>query len=293
VHARPPVDLDATWQKWLGSIQVRQFSESKFFIVAQLTNPSLPVNNLERIEKLIHAFHCGLLLQGYAYCSGGLEVCGNTDHGHLHVGPIGPVFPHHPVQNRELHAPKRDALQRAYRLADSLIGLYKSPRRFMRLRQSFDAWMRGIQEAIPGYRLHQFVRAAEGLTKPRRGRISKDFEDRCQLFIGRGARNRKALRQLYDLRSCFEHIKPWRAELRKVRRLDVAESLLFRTLQAELVASWAFCRILQSQTLLRNFASDNSIERFWAMPEAEKRKAWGKPLPFTAEAARSYIWLYE
>ncbi len=183
--------------------------------------------------------------------------------------------------------------QRAYRLADSLIGLYKSPRRFMKLRRSFDAWMRGIQEAIPGYRLHQFVRAAEGLTKPRRGRISNDFEDRCQLFIGRGVRNKAALRQLYDLRSCFEHIKPWRSELRKVRRLDVAESLLFRTLQAELVASWAFCRILQSQTLLRNFASDNSIEQFWAMPEPEKKKAWGKPAPFTAEAASSYIWLYE
>jgi|SRR5882724_1866312 len=243
LYGHPPVDLNAAWQKWLGTIQSGQFNKNGFFIVAQLQNPTHPINNLGRVQNLIHTFHCGLLLQGYAYCSGGLEVCGNTDRGHLHVGPIGPVFPHHSVQNRELHGPKKDDLLKAYRLAQSLLGLYEYPRRFMRLRRSFDAWMRGIQEAVPGYRLHQFVRAAEGLTKPGRGRIAKDFEERCQLFIGRGVRNQAILRQLYDLRSCFEHIKPWRAELSKVRTLDVGESLLLRTLQAELVASSTFCRI--------------------------------------------------
>src|SRR5437868_9641793 len=84
VHPSAPVNLDSTWENWLGSIQAGQFRNSEFVIVAQLENPILPVNHRERVERVVDAFHCALLLLGFGYCSGGLEVGGNTDNGHLH-----------------------------------------------------------------------------------------------------------------------------------------------------------------------------------------------------------------
>jgi hypothetical protein len=290
LYGRPPLELDATWQRWLGSIQTNQFNQSKFFIVAMLRNPAVPINSLERIQEIIHSYHSGLLLHGYAYCSGGLEVLGNVGNpGSLHIGPVGPVFPHVPIANRALHSPSIDLLKEAHKTAESLLALYKYPLRFMRLRRSFDAWMRGIQETVPGYRLHNFVRAAEGLANPRRGKATADFVDHCQLFSGRGRRNAALLEQLYDLRSCMEHVKQWRSELRRVRGLNVRDSLLFRTLQAELLASAAFVRILGSRRLLRHFAAQATIGRFWTMPESDRAKLWGKPISLSREAERLYI----
>lgn len=286
------MDLDATWQHWLGSIQSKEFSESRFVIVAQIEDTRLGENNHERIERLIHAFHCGLLLQGFAYCSGGLEVGGNTDVG-LHLGPIGPVFPHVAIAHRHLHSPAEDQLREAYKIAKSIIKVFGYPRRFMRLRRSFRAWTRGIREGeITGDRLHNFVRTVEGLTQPPRRGLTSSFVIRSQLFIGHSLRNAALLRQLYNLRSCMEHVQLWRSDLKIVRGLDVKESFLFRALQAELVASSALLRIFGSAELLPHFGTEATIRRFWSLPDRDREKLWGKPLSLNREANRLYIRLY-
>lgn len=102
VHPHPPVDLDDTWTKWLGTIQADSFGRSKLVIVAQFTNPLVFASDaLPRVQTLLQVLHNGLLLQGFGYCSGGLEVCGNTDYG-LHIGPLGPVFPHAAAEPKAL-----------------------------------------------------------------------------------------------------------------------------------------------------------------------------------------------
>ena len=289
LHPRPPVDLDETWQEWLGTLQGDSFSKSRLVIVAQLPNStSMHGDNLRGVETQLQTLHCGLLLQGYGYCSGGLEVYGNTNYS-LHLGPLGPVFPHAAVQNRKHSAPTIDKLEEAYRIAQSLQVIYDHPRRFLRLRRSFDAWYRGIREGeIVGYRLHNFVRAVEGLTQPPRFGLTNSFVERAQMIIGRNQRNASLLRQLYNLRSCFEHIKRWRPELRRLPKLNVTESLLYRTLQAELLASAAFITILTSTAMLHHFRSDATISRFWALGESDRRKQWGRPFPLQQEARRLY-----
>lgn len=132
------------------------------------------------------------------------------------------------------------------------------------------------------------MRAVEGLTQPPRYKMTASFVSRSQLFIGDSKRNEALLRQLYTLRSCMEHVQLWRHELKKVRGLNAEQSLLFRALQAELLASAVLMGILRSPPLLRHFRTEKTIAPFWALPDADRRKLWGKPFALDREAKLLY-----
>jgi hypothetical protein len=75
ISSRPPVQLDATWEKWLGTIQAHKFRESGLVITGQRV-----LNRIEddesrmrnQLNQKVHLFHFCLLLQGCAFGSGGI-----------------------------------------------------------------------------------------------------------------------------------------------------------------------------------------------------------------------------
>src|SRR5689334_12714611 len=65
VRNTPPIELDTTWQKWLGEIQARQFSNSEFIIVVssklgRFANEEGVIR--EATEKRAQLIHLCLLL---------------------------------------------------------------------------------------------------------------------------------------------------------------------------------------------------------------------------------------
>jgi hypothetical protein len=279
--------LDDVWRGWLGSIQVQRFRDSNFVIVAIHGN-EVGQNNLATTEQEVLAFQYALLLNGRGYCSGGVQVSGNTQH-ELHVGPISSVLAHPQIRGRRMLRTDRDLLLRTAELAMPLLALYRHPVRFMRIRRGLASWARGIQEINPEPRLHHFVRAIEALTRQGRSGLTRSFCLRAQLFIGEGKRSYARLKQLYDLRSCIEHVKWWRSEIYRVRGLNVHDTLLYRALEAELVASFAYLVILSSHELQRWFSTERTIAKFWELPEADQRRIWGNPIDMTGEANRLFL----
>ena len=277
VYPAPPVELDDVWTRWLGTIQADAFQRSAFFIVGQWPGGAV-MQDHEIIETAVTCAHRALLLQGRAYCAGGLLVSGNTGHG-LHVGPISTYFSHPSINlRRRIRTPTIEDFANAGTVAETLTSLYSYQRRFMRIRRGFHAWYSGIRESLPGFRLHFFIRAIEALTQAPRNQLGQSFRTRSQLFIGSGQRNEALLRQLYAMRSCIEHTKWWRSEINCVHGLNVEDSLSFRALQAEIIASAAYLKILSSPELLRHFATEQTIRRFWALGSGDRERLWGIPL---------------
>lgn len=147
VHPHPPVELDDVWYRWLGSIQAEKFRTSNFVIVAIRRN-ELGCQNLDSVEQEVLAYQYALLLEGYGYCDGGVQVCGNTHHD-LHVGPVSTVLRHQAVRGRRLLHPTKEVLVKAAQVSASLLTLYRYPVRFLRLRRGLAWWVRGIQEPNP------------------------------------------------------------------------------------------------------------------------------------------------
>jgi hypothetical protein len=86
------------------------------------------------------------------------------------------------------------------------------------------------------------------------------------------------LKQLYDLRSCIEHVKLWRHELSGPRGFSVDDAFLFRTLQAEILASHIYLRTLENPRLLSRMGTYQTIDRFWETPLADLRAQHGGDL---------------
>jgi len=285
VYPDPPVELDDVWTRWLGTIQAGTLQRSAFFIVGQWPGGAA-MQDSETGTVAVECAHRALLLQGFAYCSGGLLISGNTEHG-LHVGPISTYLGHPSISLRRMRTPTNEDFAMAGTVAHAITSLYSYKYRFMRIRRGFYAWFNGVRESSPGFRLHFFIRAIEALTQAPRGQLGLSFRTRSQLFIGGGLRNQALLRQLYDLRSCMEHTKWWRSEINCVHGLNVEESLSFRALQAEMIASAAYLRILSSPVLLNRFATERTIRSFWALGGNDREKLWGEPFNVRAAASQA------
>jgi hypothetical protein len=87
--------------------------------------------------------------------------------------------------------------------------------------------------------------------------------DRGQELIGASPKNGKLLRQIYDLRSCVEHVKDFRRELRKPRGVARDQAFAFWSLCAELLAGEVYKKILVSSDLRDRFQSEQRSQGFW------------------------------
>jgi hypothetical protein len=110
-----------------------------------------------------------------------------------------------------------------------------------------------------------------------------------KLHIGDGHRNGSTLRQLYALRSCIEHVKLWKDELRKPKGFSSESAFLFRTLQAEVLASHIYVRILENPRLLSRMATYDTMERFWGNPLPNLRAQHGGDLDLRQAALDRFL----
>src|SRR6267142_1424047 len=89
-NSTAPIELDAVWEHWLGTIQAESFKESSLVIRAEQrssdSGASEPVGL--KLEQRVRLFHYALILEGCGYNSSALMVGGNISKGSLHIGPV-------------------------------------------------------------------------------------------------------------------------------------------------------------------------------------------------------------
>lgn len=291
ISESPPVELDDTWTKWLGTLQTRQFNESKFIIVVRSRLGSFANDEgttREIVERRAQLVHLCMLLSGVGYTGGMLKVCGHKRNGYLHVGPIQqlPALPF-PGYRRHTRA-TIDTLTTAVRLAVRAERTYSSSYAD-RIRRGFKSIVLGWQSTFVDERLHYFVRAVEAVTKPGRKDITRIFCNRAQLFIGRSHANEQLLRELYDIRSCYEHTNDVTSATTKVRAVPKDHMLAYRSLQAEILASAVYQRIFEKPRLAARFSTQQGFDEFWAQPEYRRKRQWGSPVNLQTQGQKQFL----
>jgi hypothetical protein len=161
------------------------------------------------------------------------------------------------------------------RRAGQLVAAYDRARpasgcwRFTRV-VSLYAATRAVLEMVD--RIHQYARCLEGLTVPPvRSGAGKNFADRVALFVDPG--NRALFERLYALRGEIEHLH----ENRYLETFDrpVRLGLLKDAGHLEYVVRRCLARVLDTPALWPHFCTTTALERFWALPEAQRRRLWG------------------
>jgi hypothetical protein len=292
------VQLDDIWERWLGTLQTESFKKSSLVIIAEQNSfhatASEPAPG--RLERRVRLFHYALILGGCGYNSSTLMVAGNTSGGSLHIGPIsvGLTPCYHP-QYRKYKPITIDELRRAATALASLEHIYDyTPNPdYRRIRKGFNSWIQGVESADQTLGLHSFVRAAEAIIRPTtttwtRRKITATFVTRGQTLTGRFKQNERLLRQLYDLRSCIEHVKNVSPIVQKPRGESRGEAFAFRALQAEIFASAIYSRIFANDALREQLRTERRVEGFWRRADASRSALWGEIIDVSATARREF-----
>ena len=209
-------------------------------------------------------------------------VSGSTRHGHLDVGTLGPAEAHFRPHYRKFTRATADRLAEAAALLPGVELVYSGGegifRPYRRVRLGLNSWIFGLRSLHSDHRLHWFVRSLEAILKFPRRRITSAFVSRGQEFVGFSRRNEKMLKQLYNLRSCVEHVKEWRRELRKPRGVREDQAFAFWSLSAELLASEMYKKILFRPTLRSCFQDEKKAEGFWRRSANRRAELIGPPI---------------
>jgi hypothetical protein len=301
------LELEPHWVEWLGTIQANSFRNSSLYITAVTGTLSglsdFPVP--QTLDNRVRLFHHALVLLGCGYNDAMLMVGGETYlSGGMHIGPIrSGLTPCYRPFYRKPRSIEPTDLEKAAKILSNLELMYRHVpgRLYRRLRKGFNVWVRGAHEGQEwAERFHAFVRATEAIfkctiarkrdAKARRSMkrpwrdITSTFLQRGQTIIGSGRSNKALLKQLYGIRSNIEHIKDIKPGVRPVRGLHESDVFPFRALEAEILASTIYERILTDDALFSAFSTEAKVEGFWARRADQRQSTWGPPRDIHAAA---------
>ena len=280
VHPTCPIDLPDQWITWLGSIQAERLTRANLVFTVQVESETPMVLDAETdtLAKQLRALRFGLCLHGIPdyranlLALGGIGCEGNTDIRRIEIPGLAYRHPfgYSPATTAE-------SLASAKACANQMLALHGGLTR-RRVRAGFGAVTRGMEELRQEERLHQYVRAIDGLTQllPRQG--ARVFSERAQLFAT-GGNIEDILTELYRLRNAQEHLNDFRnAFVPVVGALTEAEFRhrgSLRACQAEWLALTVYRRLLTTPDLLARLGSENSITEFWELDRNLRQDLWG------------------
>lgn len=272
-----PVDIEAHWKEWLGSLRIEELKESNIVLCATSPSPNPQVLDDENKELTQHLYYItfGLLLQQVPEYDKGYTLSGANVGGEVQIRQYGELNEYSPSYGMPVFHVGVAELIRALSLANQLDRIYRAGGDWLRLREGLRILFQGSEEKSWGDRLHQFVRALEALIKPEVGASRTQFAHRAQTFAIANPEARDTLLQIFDIRSKVEHVHSPLDALdgteEERNRLGVR-----RTRQVDFLSRFALTHVLESEVLLDVFRTDESIEEFWRRLDHERVQAWGE-----------------
>jgi hypothetical protein len=134
----------------------------------------------------------------------------------------------------------------------------------------------------------------DGLMKLPQGAGRREFTNRGPTFVtGTGLNG--ILEQLYLLRNTQEHLNEFRAVIPAPTQREFDRITSLRAYQAEQAALASYRRLFDGGPL-NDFLTEASIDAFWRLDEAERRRRWGAAFDLDAAAVeheRLFALLYD
>lgn len=269
---RGSIELPEHWRKWLGSTRTRHIEGCSLAVLVKVKTDNadaLDGENIALMEQVLALFW-GLLAADRVGIASGTRVTGaNRGDGpdYRQVDEVDPVL--HvpgilPKNVTEAH------LQQAQVLATNLRDLLATPG-MLRMKLAVRTFMQAFAETDLGERIHQFIRAVDGLTRVFKG---KEFKDKSVLLAG--ATYQDLCGQLYTVRSCAEHFHAFDSRLDPLPPHDAKIRGFRYALAAEALARHCLANLVRNRHLWLHFA-DDQVETFWKKPLDEQRQLWGPP----------------
>lgn len=224
ILGRPPVAVDETWRKWLGTLKAEALKASNLVIIASTASacPFILDGENQALERRCLNVLIGLGLYGLWSDGPGIILNGcQLDEQASEPTQVRQVHDSAWYRRLEHTIPPtlaKGALVGAGRLAEHVHTLLQ--RKGNRLHKGLAAAHKGLEGRYGDERLHQFVRALEAIMRPDAGRTERQFVHRAQVFIGRSTHSKTVARQLYRLRSCVEHMNDYTTELKDIATTD-------------------------------------------------------------------------
>jgi len=281
----PPFEFETHWREWLGSVRTEQLSNANFVILAHQSSadPTVIDNENEDLTKKCSSVFYALLVSEIFHHERGLVLSGANVDGVVNVRNVGNLESHHRPNGVRTANIEAALIQRASLIAAGIRTVHAAGHS-QRLHRGFQAWIKGAKEYYADDKLHQFVRAVEGVIKPEIGQSKKQFMHRGQVFAGNSATAKNLLGELYDLRSQAEHLHLFGAVLNAYPPDERQKVALCRAYQGQLLASYVYGRIFSNTHLQTAFGTDAAIDAFWNQTWAQQTQAWGQPIDLEAAA---------
>lgn len=274
------LELPAHWRKWVGTIRTDAIHEASLVLVAvgPSERPEVLDAENQRLTRRVDALFSGLLAAARPSFEGaGTRISGAHADGRIDVRSLGetikvvrpPGFPWTPIDETTL----RRAAFLAHRI--ELFQARPVANRFIQTRTLF-TFFDAFTERYIDERIHQFVRAVDGIT---RAKNNMDFRDRCRTLV-RG--DTEVCRELYLIRNATEHFRWWSSDLDiQLPAHEDNQRGFQRTHEAEALARYAVTHVLDCQDLWPVLA-DDQVSAFWKKPDEERAALWGERLDLMA-----------
>lgn len=278
-----PFSIEDHWKEQLGLIRTEEFMDSNFFLICFMSseNPECLDHENTELEKNLLSMFYTLFLQGIPYYKKAILASGTIKAETLQIRQFTPFDWHaeiNPLIDSISISP--DSLKFAYKSGKALLKINSEEGKYIRIRKGFNAWKSGIGDPhqYGDARLHQFVRAAEGFLKLKEGEARKNFIHRANLLSRNDKKTRIILEEIYNLRSCAEHLNEFDEVLSSYPENERQRIGLIRTHQAELLASHIYKKLLTEPDFLKNAEDDNVLESFWNQDDRAILNAWGSQI---------------
>lgn len=274
-----PLNMQEHWQQWIGTIRAGAIQDANLWLMAKARSADPGVDNaenlrlLERAHRLLHA----LLLVGPIWYEQGFVLSGGNPTGVPEVRQFGDLTPPFRLTGGTLSGTVGAAeVTQAQTILPGINVVFDgSP--YWRIRAGIFTFLRGLQREFNDGRVHQFVRALEGVIKPEIGKTKTQFIHRTQTFTGASIENAKILEECYDIRSLVEHLHDWQPALSHVNASQRVDRLLLHSRRLEALCCHVYGRLCTSVTH-RDAFGDGEIDGFWKRPDHERSRFWGTPL---------------
>ena len=279
----PPVDVDSTWTKWLGTLRAEEVAKANVFIVSvkQSVRPELLDNENEVLKEAVQRFFYGMLFVGVPRYSASSLLTGASLDGVPGIREFGALDEYYIAHGARPHTFGLSEFERAFLISEGLRSIFADPSRYLRLRRGINAYLKALREESTYHRIHQLVRSLEALILPPKGATKKHFKERCRLFAGEAPAAASVLGEAYELRSRVEHLRDWDDVLPAATEDERHEEFSHRARQLEALARFAYARIFTTPTLLVHFENTQALEKLWETDSDARRVLWGEQLDIT------------
>jgi len=278
-----PGDVGDQWTRWIGEIRAERLARADLIIVRRRTssNPGILDDEHNELFQQVLDIWSALQLSGIVFYEDASALQGSIENGQFDIRQMVHVDFFYQTK----HAPQIPVtllrLTEAVEIARVWRELVESGQ-YQRLIRGANILRDGYTHQYGEDRIHQFVRAMEGLIKPPIYGTTKEFKKRPQTFGGNNSATEKVLYESYEMRCDVEHVHAGDRFLRKTYAEDQIEAMgALRTRQMEVLTRESYRRILTNAEIRNHFETEDTVDVFWSMDEDQRRVTWGDAIDVT------------